>query len=98
VDMPDVNILVAAFRRDHVDHAPARSWLSAILDRQQPFAVAESTTQAFLRLVTNPRVLRDPDPMSDALPFVETLCRAPRCVRLRPGAEHLDRFFDLLFC
>ncbi len=93
--MPDVNILVAAYRRDHVDHDRARTWLTEILGAEQPFALAESTVQAFLRLVTNPHVFRDPDPMADALSFIEALCRARRCVRLRPSAGHLERFLDL---
>jgi toxin-antitoxin system PIN domain toxin len=95
MDLPDINILVAAYRGDHVHHEAARSWLVGLADGRQAFALAESTLECFLRLVTNPRVFREPDSMDAALGFVETLRRAPRCVLVRPDARHLDRFLTL---
>ena len=71
---PDVNVLVAASRADHVHHAPALQWLSASL-QEAPAALCllPTVVASFLRLVTHPRVFQRPTPMPDALAFVDAI-------------------------
>ena len=86
---PDVNVLIAAFRRDHPQHGVARTWLDQARAR-----CAEGSTSllllpvvvaGFLRLVTNPRVFVDPDPIEDAVALVDVLLSSPG-VDLQVGA------------
>ena len=73
---PDVNVLVAASRSDHVHYKSAQKWLRSALAagstgatfRLIPLAVA-----SFLRLVTNPKIFVDPTPIDDAIAFVDSL-------------------------
>jgi toxin-antitoxin system PIN domain toxin len=78
---PDLNILVAAFRTDHPHHETARAWL--VQARHDCALGSASLTllpmiaAGFLRLVTNPRVFSEPDPMEDAVAFIDVLLDSP---------------------
>jgi len=78
---PDVNVLVAAFRPDHPHHTPALSWLNQALHqaaaRHAPLVLLGMVVTGFVRVVTNPRVFKQPDPLEDALAFVDTLLTCP---------------------
>lgn len=87
---PDVNVLVAASRSDHPQHATALAWLQqALADagqgavlKLQPMVIA-----SFLRLVTHPKIFVQPTPLSEALRFVDALLTAPGVERPELGAE-----------
>lgn len=55
----DVNVLLALFDQDHVDHARARGWLSAEIDHG--WASCAVTQNGFVRIVSQPRY---PSPIS----------------------------------
>lgn len=78
---PDVNVLIAAFRRDHPHHRVARTWLAgarkACADGRSSLALMPMVVAAFLRLVTNPRIFDDPDRIEDAVAFVDELLGSP---------------------
>ena len=88
---PDVNVLVAASRSDHVHHAPALQWLNAALAdaargtaplRLQPLVIA-----SFLRLVTNPKVFKNPTRIEVALKFMDALLGSPGVEQPALGGE-----------
>jgi predicted nucleic acid-binding protein len=62
---PDVNVLIAAFRRDHQHHAVALQWLDgarvACAEGRASLALLPMVIIGFLRLVTNRRVFIEPD-------------------------------------
>ncbi len=78
---PDVNVLVAAFRRDHTHHKVAITWLeqarSSCAKGSASLTLLSMVIVGFLRLVTNPRVFIDPDAIEDALSFVDVLLSSP---------------------
>jgi uncharacterized protein len=83
---PDVNLLVAASRSDHVHHAMAASWLHAAREEAQRgrrLDLLPMVATGFLRLVTHPKVFPDPTPTELALDFVEALLDSPG-VRMTP--------------
>jgi len=87
---PDVNVLLAASRRDHPHHATARTWLEqAIADANQgtPLRLQPMVMASFLRLVTHPKIFIHPTPMSEALRFVDALLTAPGVEQPALGAE-----------
>lgn len=87
---PDVNVLVAAFRGDHPQHATALDWLEqarrgcALGER---LALLPMVVAGFLRLVTNRRVFAQPDAMEDAIAFVDALLQTPGVALSATGAE-----------
>jgi toxin-antitoxin system PIN domain toxin len=77
---PDINVLVAASRSDHPQHAIARDWLDAAIGTCESggsIEVLPMVAAGFLRLVTNSRVFPDPSPIKDALAFVDALLAVP---------------------
>ena len=89
---PDVNVLVAASRSDHPQHAAARTWLEkALVNAGQgtPLKLQPMVISSFLRLVTHPKIFILPTPMSEALRFVDALLTTSGVEQPTLGAEWL---------
>ncbi len=93
--LPDVNILVYAFRREHVRHQEYRSWLTSLIQGPEAYGMSDLILAGFLRIVTHPRIFQRPDRMEDALAFVEQIRNQPACVPMMPGVRHWSIFCDL---
>lgn len=78
---PDVNVLIAAFRRDHHHHAVALEWLdaarAACAEGRASLALLPMVIAGFLRLVTNRRIFIEPDSIEDAVTFVDAVLDSP---------------------
>ncbi len=77
---PDVNILLAASRTDHVHHQPALGWLRATATRcasGESIEILPMVGAGFMRLATNRRVFTDPMPGEAALAFLESVLAVP---------------------
>ena len=77
---PDINILVAASRTDHVHHKPAFEWLNGAVEKCRSGGTVEvlpMVAAGFLRLVTNPRVFVEPTPSNSAVAFMLSLLAVP---------------------
>ena len=77
---PDINVLVAAFRSDHVHHSIAKRWIDAAIEAcvaGARFDVLPMVIAGFLRLVTNRKVFPDPTPIERAVEFIERLLSRP---------------------
>lgn len=73
---PDLNVLLAAWRPDHVHHLTAHRWLvEALADRDdgERLALLPMVTVGFLRLATNRRVFPNPAPPAAAVAFIDSL-------------------------
>ncbi|MBI2886797.1 MAG: type II toxin-antitoxin system VapC family toxin [Chloroflexi bacterium] len=93
--LPDVNILVYAYRADAPHHGRFRQWLEDLIYGDEAYGVCDPVLSGFLRIVTHPAVFRPPSPIDSALAFVEELRGQPNCVLLAPGARHWDIFTRL---
>src|SRR4051812_14472964 len=91
VILPDVNVLVYAFRREAADHNRYASWLVETLTTGE-LGLAESALLGLVRIVTSPKIMADPAPTPVALQFVETLLDAPRARLVTPTAATWSRF------
>jgi toxin-antitoxin system PIN domain toxin len=87
---PDINVLVAASRSDHPHHQVARSWL----EQAASAAAAGSTlilmptvVAGFLRLVSSPKIFREPTPVAEAVAFVDALLAAQGVSLAQLGSE-----------
>ena len=93
--LPDVNVLVAAYRDDSPEHTSCRSWLEAVLGGDEAFALSDLVLSGFLRVVTHPRVFILPSPPDEALKFANVIRSEPHCVPVRPGPRHWEIFSRL---
>lgn len=93
--LPDVNVLVYAFRPDATDHERYRSWLDGMVNGESSYACSDLVLSGFVRIVTHPRIFREPSPMSEALAFAATVRAQPTCHPIFPGAQHWSIFTRL---
>lgn len=90
--LPDVNILVNAYRVDAHDHHRYATWLNELLAGPE-FGMSELVVSGFLRVLTNTRVFAYDTRL--VLAFANSLVYHPKCVRLRPGPRNWDIFREL---
>ena len=90
--LPDVNVLIYAFRREAAHHHQYRQWLLDVIDDEPAFGLSDLVLSGVVRIITNPRIFRDPTPVGLAFAFVERLLEQPNCVLVRPGARHWSIF------
>lgn len=94
--VPDVNVLIYAHREDSTeDHDRYAKWLIELATGHEPFALSVLSLSALVRIVTNPRVFRNPSTLDQAFGFVEELLRRPQSRVIAPGPEHLAILEDL---
>jgi len=95
VILPDVNVLVYAYREDAPKHERYRGWLEGVLGGSEAYGLADLVLAGFMRVVTHPRVFSPPSPIAHALEFAEALRGHPNCVHLGPGRRHWEIFTRL---
>jgi len=91
----DVNVLVFAHRPDADGHSRYRDWLEAARLGEEPLGVSDVVLSGFVRIVTHPRVFKDPSPLEVAVGFADMLRASPASVPLRPGPRHWGLFTGL---
>lgn len=92
--LPDVNVVLAAFRPDHVHNVPARAFLDAARAGDEPIGVSVSVLTAVVRLATNPRVFARPDTTDAVLTYLDVLLDEP-AQTISEGERHWQRFSTL---
>lgn len=91
----DVNILVQAHRKDADQHGEAEKWLKNALAEPLGFAVSELVLSGVMRIITHPKIFKDPTPLESALTFIENIHHRPNVHILSPGSRHWAIFLDL---
>jgi toxin-antitoxin system PIN domain toxin len=90
--LPDVNILIYAFRQDVPEHAVCRPWLEDILAGDARFGISPLTLSAVVRVTTNTRSYKVPSGIVEAFRFCDYLLDQPHCQVVEPGPRHWDIF------
>ncbi|MBN1345622.1 MAG: type II toxin-antitoxin system VapC family toxin [Phycisphaerae bacterium] len=93
--LPDVNVLVYAFRTEHPQHAAFRAWLERLITGREAYGITDLVLSGFVRIVTHPRVFQNPDPLESALRFADQIRGQSHCVLITPGPRHWDIFREL---
>jgi uncharacterized protein len=90
-----VNVLIYAFRKEDPRHAEYRAWLDEVVNGPAAYGMSDLALSGFVRIVTHPKVFKDPDPLDRALAFARTIRDQPTCVHVLPGERHWAIFEDL---
>jgi len=93
--LPDVNVLIYAFRKDAPQHATCRSWLAGVVNGEARFGLSPLVLSAVVRITSNPRIYRMPSPIEEAFGFCEDLLEQPHCQIVEPGERHWRIFRGL---
>lgn len=95
--LPDVNVIVYAYKREEVTHSKYADWLNDVVGGSESLALLDVVLTGFLRVVTNQRIYADPAPLPDALAFVAKL-RSARAARVIHGTgaawDQLEAFAE----
>jgi toxin-antitoxin system PIN domain toxin len=91
VILPDVNVLVYAFRREADEHERYAAWLADVVAGSDELALHDPVLLGFVRIVTNPRIVPVPAPTALALEFVRRLRSARRSRWIPAGPASWDR-------
>jgi uncharacterized protein len=86
--LPDVNVLVNAFRADATYHALCRQWLDRIIREDARFGISPLVLSAVVRISTNRRAFEPPSTLPEALGFCDDLLGQPHCEVVSPGPRH----------
>lgn len=91
----DVNVLIYAHREESLEHEAYADLIRRMAEGPSAFGLSEAVLSSFARIVTNPKVFRQPTPTELALDFCERLRGRPQAVVLRPGDRNWRIFQDL---
>lgn len=91
----DVNVLVYAHRPESPDHERYREWLEQSRTTDEPLGISTLVLSGFLRVVTHPRVFREPSPLDVAAAFADAVRASPNAIEVAPGERHWPIFSRL---
>jgi uncharacterized protein len=92
VILPDVNILVHAFRSDAPHHAICGRWMDDVVNGEARYGMAPQVLSGVVRITTHPKVFAMPSGLDEVLRFCDILLAQPHCVVIQPGERHWDIF------
>jgi uncharacterized protein len=90
--LPDVNVLINAFRPEMVEHSRCRRWLQSVVDSNAHFGLSTLSLGAVVRVTTNRRTWKAPSSPEDAFRFCDYLLHQPNCQIVEPGGQHWHIF------
>jgi len=90
VTILDANILICAYNREAPQHRAAAEWLEQLFNGLEMAGLPWVTLWAFLRIVTNARVLPKPMPVGEAFAAIREWLERPNVVILQPGPRHAE--------
>lgn len=90
--LPDVNVLIYAFRQDAPQHAICNPWLTDVVASEPHFGLSPLALAALVRVTTNSRSYRAPSAIEEAFRFCDYLRSQPNCQLVEPGERHWDIF------
>jgi toxin-antitoxin system PIN domain toxin len=95
VILPDVNVLLYAFRRDSVRHDEYHTWLEGVVNGDAAYGVSPQVLSALVRISTHRRIYVHPSTTAEALAFCEALLQPAHCRVVHPGPRHWEIFAEL---
>jgi uncharacterized protein len=90
--LPDVNVLVYAFRSDAAGHERYRDWLGEVVNAQRAYGIAPQVLASVVRVTTHPKIFARPSSTADALLFCRALLEQPNATVIFPGERHWGIF------
>src|SRR5687767_3496395 len=89
--LPDVNVLIYAFRPGVPEHTICRPWLDDVILGEARFGISPLALGGLVRITADAR-LRMPSEIGEALGFCQDLPSQPHCQMVEPGERHWQIF------
>lgn len=90
--LADVNVYLAAMRRDHPDHIRCSSWLKLELAKPDQLAVSTQVLSSVIRITTNNRFFHRASSLNEAFVFSNAILNHPNSTIIAPGRKHWEIF------
>lgn len=90
--LPDVNVLVGAFRPDSPLHPRCKPWFDQTMAGSDPFAISKLALSAAVRIATNRKAFNPPSPIENAFGFCNDILAQPHCLAIETGEQHWGIF------
>lgn len=90
--LPDVNVLIFAFRADAPHHEVCNPWMTSVVRNDARFGLSPLALSALVRITTNARAFREPSTLEEAFRFCDRLMDQPNCEIVEPGERHWKIF------
>jgi uncharacterized protein len=84
----DANLLIYAHNPSAPQHRTARRWLEGVVDGQAPVRLSWTSVLAFVRIMTNAQVFREPLTIDEAIAIVDEWLEHPGIGLLEPTERH----------
>jgi len=94
--LPDVNVLIGAFRADSPHHRIATPFLEAAVRTGRPFGISPLALSAVLRITTTPRFHAEPSTPGEFFTFADAFLSQPNCVVIEAQRGHWAIFRQLV--
>jgi toxin-antitoxin system PIN domain toxin len=95
VILPDVNVLLYAFRRDSARHRDYRGWLENVVNGEAAYGISPQVLAAVIRIGTHRRIYVHPSTTVEAFAFCDAILAPQHCTVIEPGPRHWSIFADL---
>ncbi|MEO1321233.1 MAG: TA system VapC family ribonuclease toxin, partial [Pseudomonadota bacterium] len=86
--LPDVNVLIYAFRAGTPHHQICKMWLDQRVRGDEAFAISNQVLSAVVRIATNRRLFEAPSPLDEAFAFCRDIISQDHCRIVEPGPRH----------
>ena len=93
--LPDVNVLIYAFRTDSENHSRYKEWLESVVNGPAAYGITAQVLASVVRITTHPRIYAHPSSRADVFDFCRTLLEQPNATVTVPGNRHWAIFEDL---
>lgn len=90
--LPDVNVLIYAFRSDAEDHSRYKEWLESIVNGPAAYGISPQVLCSVLRICTHSRIFVRPSTVDDAFGFCQALLEHPNATVVVPADRHWQIF------
>jgi toxin-antitoxin system PIN domain toxin len=95
VILPDVNVLIYAFRIDSKDHERYKTWLEDVVNGPAAYGISPQVLASIARICTHPRIFIRPSTSAEVFGFCGLLLSQPHATAVEPGSRHWSLFEDL---
>ena len=93
--LPDVNVLIYAFRIDAVEHDLCREWMTQTISDGARYGMSPLALNAVARVTSNTRTFKSPSALDEIFRYCDFLLGQPNCQIVEPGERHWDIFKSL---
>ena len=94
--IPDVNLLLYAVIDAFPQHKKAKTWWERVVNSNELIGLADPAVFGFLRISTNPRLIKPPLSANEATGYVEGWLAEPNVRWVVPGPHHHEVAFSYL--